>query len=171
MRVHVTNGARNGLNIGRKVGPCPGGRGRWVLGRGCAFSQALYAENTHTVPGSRLGPDLPIPTMLQREKERNHGERTPRPCSVCGARRLSRRGDRRLVGARFGRWREETVGRARCLTLPYSLPLSVWVHPLAEHIMRNYKTATCILIIYMRVRICVSIYPYVYLFTPIYIYP
>jgi len=25
-------------------------------------------------------------------------------------RRLSRRGDRRLVGARFGRWREETVG-------------------------------------------------------------
>jgi len=58
---------------------------------------------------------------------------TPRPCSVCGARRLSRRGDRRLVGARFGRWREKTFGRARCLTLRYSLPLSVWVDPLAEH--------------------------------------
>jgi len=60
-------------------------------------------------------------------------ERTPRPCSVCGARRLSRRGDRRLVGARFGRWREDTFGRARSLTLRYSLPLSVWVDPLAEH--------------------------------------
>jgi len=37
-------------------------------------------------------------------------------CTVCGARRFSRRGrgGRRLVGARFGRWREETVGRARC---------------------------------------------------------
>jgi len=49
---------------------------------------------------------------------------------VCGARRLSRRGDRRLVGARFGRWREQTFERARCSTLRYSLPLSVWVDPL-----------------------------------------
>jgi len=32
MRVDVTNGRRNGLNIGRKVGPCPGSRRRWVLG-------------------------------------------------------------------------------------------------------------------------------------------
>jgi len=48
---------------------------------------------------------------------------------VCGARRLSRRGDRRLVGVRFGRWREDTFARARCLTLRYSLPLSVWVDP------------------------------------------
>jgi len=60
-------------------------------------------------------------------------ERTPRPCSVCGARHLSRRGDCRLVGARFRRWREETLGWARCLTLRYSLPLSVWVDPLTEH--------------------------------------
>ena len=51
---------------------------------------------------------------------------------MCGARRLSRRGDRHLVGARFGRWREETFGRAQCLTLRFSLPLSVWVDPLAE---------------------------------------
>jgi len=29
----------------------------------------------------------------------------------------------RLVGARFGRWREDSFGRARCLTLRYSLPL------------------------------------------------
>jgi len=41
----------------------------------------------------------------------------------------------RLVGARFGRWREETLARARCLTLRYSLPLSVWVDPLAEHLL------------------------------------
>jgi len=33
----------------------------------------------------------------------------------------------------LGRWREETIGRAWCLTLRYSLPLSVWVDPLAEH--------------------------------------
>ena len=44
-------------------------------------------------------------------------ERTPKPYSVCGARRLSRRGDRRLVGARIPR--EENFGRARCLTLRY----------------------------------------------------
>jgi len=64
-------------------------------------------------------------------------ERTPRPCSACASRRLSRRGDRRLVGARFGRWREERFGRSRCLTLRYSLPLPVWVDPLAEHGGRN----------------------------------
>jgi len=60
--------------------------------------------------------------------------RTPRPCTVCGARRLSRRGDRRLVGAHYGRWREDTFGRARCVTLRYCLPSSVWVDPLTEHI-------------------------------------
>jgi len=38
MRVHVTNGPRNGLNIGRRVGPCPGSRRRWVLGSVHAFS-------------------------------------------------------------------------------------------------------------------------------------
>ena len=48
---------------------------------------------------------------------------------------FSRRGDCRLVGAHFGRWREETFGRARCLTLRYSLPLSVWVDSLAEHML------------------------------------
>jgi len=29
-----------------------------------------------------------------------------RPCSVCGSPRLCRRRERRLVGARIGRWRE-----------------------------------------------------------------
>jgi len=54
---------------------------------------------------------------------------------MCSARRFSHRGDCRLVGACFGRWREETFGRrARCLTLRYSLPLSVWwVDPLVKH--------------------------------------
>ena len=51
---------------------------------------------------------------------------------MCGARRCSHRGDRCLVGARLGRWRERTFGRARCLTLPFSLPLSLWVDPLAH---------------------------------------
>jgi len=37
------------------------------------------------------------------------------------------------VNPRLGRWREEAFGRARCLTLRYSLPLSVWVDPLAAH--------------------------------------
>jgi len=32
IRVYVTNGQRNGLYVGRKVGPCPGGRRRWVVG-------------------------------------------------------------------------------------------------------------------------------------------
>jgi len=36
-----------------------------------------------------------------------------------------RRSDRRLVGVRFGRWRQETFGRVRRLTLRYSLPLCV----------------------------------------------
>jgi len=43
---------------------------------------------------------------------------------VRGSPRLCRRRERRLIGARFGRWREERVGRARCLTLRYSLLLS-----------------------------------------------
>jgi len=58
MRVYVTNCPRNGLNIGRKVGLCPGSRRRWVLGSVHAFSQAIYAAHTHTVLGFRLGPDL-----------------------------------------------------------------------------------------------------------------
>jgi len=32
VRGYVTNGPRNGLNIGGKVGSSPGGRRRWVLG-------------------------------------------------------------------------------------------------------------------------------------------
>ena len=53
---------------------------------------------------------------------------------MCGSPRLCRRRERSLIGARFGRWREEIFGRARCLTLRYSLLLSVWVDPSAEHI-------------------------------------
>ena len=40
----------------------------------------------------------------------------------------------RLIGARFGRWREEIFVRARGLTLRYSLLLSVWVDTSAKHI-------------------------------------
>ena len=56
---------------------------------------------------------------------------SPRPCSVCGSPRLCRRREHRLIGARVSRWREERFGRARCLTLRYSLLLSVWVDPSA----------------------------------------
>ena len=47
MCVYVTNGTQNGLNIGRKVGPCPGSRRRWVLGSVCACFQVLHAANTY----------------------------------------------------------------------------------------------------------------------------
>jgi len=47
MRGYVTNGPRNGLNIGRKVGPCPGSRRRWVLGSVHAIFQAAHAANTY----------------------------------------------------------------------------------------------------------------------------
>jgi len=47
MRMDVTNGPRNGFIIGRKVGPCPGTRRRWVLGSVHAFSQAVHASNTY----------------------------------------------------------------------------------------------------------------------------
>jgi len=46
VRVYVVNGPRNGLNIGRKVSPCPGSR-RWVLGGVQASSQAVHAANTY----------------------------------------------------------------------------------------------------------------------------
>jgi len=47
MRVYITNGPQNGLNIGRTVGPCPGSRSRWVVGNVHAFSQAVHDANTY----------------------------------------------------------------------------------------------------------------------------
>jgi len=47
LRVNVTNGLRNSQNIGRRVGPCPGNRRRWVSGSVHAFSQAAHAANTY----------------------------------------------------------------------------------------------------------------------------
>jgi len=47
MRVYAFNVPRNGLNIGRKVGPCPESRRRWVLGSVHASSQAVHAANTY----------------------------------------------------------------------------------------------------------------------------
>jgi len=59
MRVYVTNGPRSGLNIGRKVDPCPGSRRRWVLGsvHALCFLKPLMPQ-TDTVPAFRFGPDL-----------------------------------------------------------------------------------------------------------------
>ena len=72
MRGYAMNDPRSGLNIGRKVGPRPVGRRRWVLGSGHAVSQALHAANT-TVPGFRLGPDL------SRHARRGGGSNCQRP--------------------------------------------------------------------------------------------
>ena len=47
MRVYVTNGMRNCLNIGRRVGPCPRTHRRWVLGGVHAVSRAVNYINTH----------------------------------------------------------------------------------------------------------------------------
>jgi len=47
------------------------------------------------------------------------------------------------IGARFGRWREERFGRARCLTLRYSLLLSVWVDPSADHAVKELSMCVC----------------------------
>jgi len=47
MRVNVTNGRRDGLSIGRKVGPCLGNRRRCVLGGVHAFVLAVHAANTY----------------------------------------------------------------------------------------------------------------------------
>jgi len=47
MRGYISNGPQNGLNIGRKVGLCPGSRRRWVLGSVHACYQAVYAANTY----------------------------------------------------------------------------------------------------------------------------
>jgi len=55
--------------------------------------------------------------------------------------RLCRRRERRLIEARFGRWREEIFGRARCLTLQYSLLLPVWVDQSTEHIISHMHTS------------------------------
>ena len=73
-----------------------------------------------------------IPTYLHTYLH-TYKLKTPWPCSVCGCPRLCRRRERRLIGARFGRWREERFGRTRCLTVRYSLLLSLWVDPSAEH--------------------------------------
>jgi len=76
MRVYVSNGRRNGLEIGWKVGLYPGGRKRWVLGSIHAFFQAVHAAN-HTVPGFRLGPDLP-------SRETSHAVHLLREATVGG---------------------------------------------------------------------------------------
>jgi len=63
--------------------------------------------------------------------------RAPRPCSVCGAPRPCERRERRLIGRALAVGVRRDFGGLRCLTLRYSLPLSVWVDPHAEHIMNR----------------------------------
>ena len=41
MRVYLMHGTRNGLNIGRKVGPCPIARRLWGLGNAQAVDQLV----------------------------------------------------------------------------------------------------------------------------------
>ena len=52
------NGSQNGSDIGRKVGPCPRTRRRWVWVVFKPFFKPLK-PHTPAVPGSRLGPKLP----------------------------------------------------------------------------------------------------------------
>jgi len=61
MRVCVTNGPRNGLNIGRRVGLRPGSRRRWVFGLVCMPFLSSRASRKH-VPSQVSGYD---PTFLQ----------------------------------------------------------------------------------------------------------
>jgi len=63
MRVYVTSGWQNGLNIDRKVGLCPGSRRRWALGSVHAFSQAAHAANTYR-PRYQVRPGLPTAILL-----------------------------------------------------------------------------------------------------------
>jgi len=59
--------------------------------------------------------------------------RTPRPCSVCGAPCPCERRERRLIGRALAVGVRTYLGGLRWLTLEYSLLLSVWVDPYAEH--------------------------------------
>jgi len=52
---------------------------------------------------------------------------------VCGAPRPCERRERRLTGRALTVGVRKDLGGLRCLTLRYSLPLSVWVDPHAEH--------------------------------------
>jgi len=52
---------------------------------------------------------------------------------VCGARRPCKRRERRLTGRALAVGVRKDLGGLRCLTLRYSLLLSVWVDPSAEH--------------------------------------
>jgi len=63
-----------------------------------------------------------------------------RACTVCGARRPCKCRERRLAGRALTVGVRKDLGGLRCLTLRYSLLLSVWVDPSAEHIL--FVTAT-----------------------------
>jgi len=58
---------------------------------------------------------------------------------VCGARRPCKRRERRLTGRALAVGVRKDLGGLRCLTLRYSLLLSVWVDPSAEHIRNNHN--------------------------------
>ena len=84
----------------------------------------------------------PLVTMLGRKLcRRSLARRTPRPCSVCCARRPCKRRERRLTGRALAVGVRKDLGGLRCLTLRYSLSLSVWVDPNAEH---RLKLAACV---------------------------
>jgi len=54
---------------------------------------------------------------------------------VCGARRPGKRRERRLTGRALAVGVRKDLDGLRCLTLRYSLLLSVWVDPSAEHML------------------------------------
>jgi len=52
---------------------------------------------------------------------------------VCGAQHPCERRERRLIGRALAVGVRKDLGGLRCLTLRYSVPLSVWVDPHAKH--------------------------------------
>ena len=97
----MINGSRNGLNTTLHP-PSLGARAGPYLPTNVQAGFRASIMYARTVPGSRLGPDLPTDP--------------PNVDLIC-----STDSEKKF---------EKTVWRAQCLTLRYSLPLSVWVDPL-----------------------------------------
>jgi len=107
----------------------------------CSCTGRLYSiqDYTHRVPAHRQQGQIYCHCLYSGTGRLLYTNFSVRERLLGRARCVAPRAERPLIGAaRFGRWREERFGRDRCLTLRYSLLLSVWVDPSAEH--RNTRT-------------------------------
>ena len=78
---------------------------------------------------------------------------------MCGARRPCKRRERRLTGRALAVGVRKDLGGLRCLTLRYSLLLSVWVDPSAEHTRSRVRLDRFILGLTM----CIYIHTHTYM--------